>query len=354
MAGMRSLLVLCLLACSVLAERVSFKTEDGVEIVGTWHPTTVKDAPTVICLPMYRNVRGSYKPLVAPFTLLGMNVLAIDLRGHGDSAPALKRSVEQRDAKVFNAMHLDVKAAIEFVERAKGCDRTRIGLIGASVGCSVTIDATRRYPGDVRAAAILTPGAKYLGVDSLAHIKQWPGTRIFTFVSSEEEKKSAPVMKALDAFDGSNYVVLPGKGIHGTRMFGKVNEIEQLLANFFASSLIKNVDLRVREGVRLHRRSQDLEAWVGITPTGCEAWVKAPFKGSITFQFDKKRIVHRVDWKRPKAEQVTMDGRIRVAFPRDYKPGEHVTIKVTSTKGKALKFPSRDRFVLQSAGRAAK
>ncbi len=351
---MRSLLVLCLLACSLLAERVSFKTEDGVEIVGTWHPTTAKDAPTVICLPMYRNVRGSYKPLVAPFTLLGMNVLAIDLRGHGDSAPALKRNVEQRDAKVFNAMHLDVKAAIEFVERAKGCDRTRIGLIGASVGCSVTIDATRRYPGDVRAAAILTPGANYLGVDSLKHLKQWPGTRIFTFVSSEEEKKSAPVMKALDAFDGSNYVVVPGKGIHGTRMFGKVNEIEQLLANFFASSLIKNVDLRVRDGVLLHRRSKDLEAWVGVSPTAYEAWVKAPFKGSVTVQFGKQRVVHRLDSKYPKEGQLTKDGRVGIRIPRDYKPGEQVTIKITSSKGKALKFPSRDRFVLQSAGRAAK
>ena len=98
---MRSLLILCLLAAPLLAERVSFKTDDGVEIVGSWHPTTVKDAPTVICLPMFRNVRGSYKPLVGPLTLKGINVLAIDMRGHGESAPALKQNVERRDPKVF-------------------------------------------------------------------------------------------------------------------------------------------------------------------------------------------------------------------------------------------------------------
>jgi pimeloyl-ACP methyl ester carboxylesterase len=357
---MRPLIVLLALALPAIAERVTFKSDDGVEIVGTWQAAG-KDAPTVICLPMFRNVRKSYQPLMGPLMLKGINVLAIDMRGHGESAPSLANRVKGRDPKLFNAMHLDVKAAMDFLERKKGCDKTRIGLIGASVGCSVAIDATRRYPGNVRAVVILTPGSKYLGVDSVAHIKAWPGTRIFSFVSTEEKKTSDGVMKALDPFDGSNRMVVPGKGIHGTRMFGKVNQIEELIANFFESSLLKSVDLRVRDGVLLHRRNADMEAWAGAGTKFCEAWVKTPWQGSVVFKFGKKSLRFPLDAK--KAEKggsvksgdvegilLSADGRIGVRFPRPARYGETLVIEFKSRKGKGLRLPAKDKFSLQNGG----
>jgi len=350
---MRALVVLLVASSTLLAERVTFKTDDGKQIVGTFQ-TAGKDAPTVICLPMFRNVRKSYQPLVGPLVLKGINVLAIDLRGHGESAPELADDVVKRNARLFQAMHLDVKAAIDFLEQKKGCDRTRIGLIGASVGCSVAIDATRRYPGDVRAVVILTPGSKYLGVDSLAHLKEWPGTRIFTFVSSEEKRTSAKVMEALDPFDGSNRMVVPGKEIHGTRMFGKVNQIEELIARFFATSLLGKVDLRARDGTALHRKTADMEAWFTVGPNGvCEASVKAPWKGSVVVKVGKQSLRIPIDPKKVDEKKATFfekDGRVGVLIPLKVKPGTDVDVEFRARTGKKLRFPQKGRFTIQPAG----
>jgi len=357
---MRALIVVLALASTLFAERVTFKTDDGKQVVGTWNMAG-KDAPTVICLPMFRNVRKSYQPLVAPLLAKGINVLSIDLRGHGDSAPELADKVKKRDPELFNAMHHDVYAAMNFLEREKGCDRTRIGLIGASVGCSVAIDATRLYPGDVRAVVLLTPGSKYLGVDSLAHLKQWPGTRVFTFVSSEEKRTSAGVMDALDPFDGSNRMVVPGKEIHGTRMFGKVNQIEQLIANFFASSLLKQVDLRARQGTHLDRRNADMAAMVEVRPDGCVATVWGKWKGSAVFKigkqsfrfpFDGRSAEHQKKVKVGAAEAEYFDqkGRVGVRFPIQLEPGATISVEFRARKGKGLRFPQKGVYSVQLAG----
>jgi pimeloyl-ACP methyl ester carboxylesterase len=317
---MRVILLLLAVAGSSFAEKVTFKTEDGVPIVGTYTPGA-KNAPTVICLPMYRNKKESYKRLVAPLVLKGINVLAIDLRGHGESAPELAARVKARDPKLFNEMHLDVKAAIDFLAASKQCDRTRVGLVGASVGCSVAIDYTRRHPGDVRAVVLLTPGSNYLGLNSLEHLKSWPGTSIFTFTSSEEKATSKGVMDALDRFQGSSRMVVPGRSIHGTRMFGKVNQLEELIANYFESSLVKCVDLRPHDGLKLRRGEVSVLATPkAVTVTGGNA--------SITVAGKRSRI---------KAGE---------PFAWSWKPGTKVWLEVHPAKGRKLRFPAKGHYAL--------
>ena len=308
---MRVLVVLLLVAPTLLAERVAFKTRDGAEIVGTWHPAG-KDAPTVICLPMYRNKKESYKPLVGPLVLAGKNVLAIDLRGHGDSTPELQVSVNNRDAKLFNKMHLDVAAAIDFLESKKACDRTRISLVGASVGCSVALDYTRRHPGDIRSVVLLTPGPKYLGVDSIEHLKAWAGTDVLTLVSKEERPTSQAVIDALDAFDGSSSVILPGKGIHGTRMFGKVNGIADIIVRALPSDSV-----RIDKKITLQRAGK---AFVDITPKGLTVRLPEGMRGSATIAVGKKKKMLRMKKDEPGV------------FERAWERGDRVFIEVRDAK----------------------
>ncbi|MHC4407951.1 MAG: alpha/beta hydrolase [Planctomycetota bacterium] len=317
---MRISICLLLITLAAFAEKVSFKTEDGVAIVGTFTPGA-KNAPTVVCLPMYRSKKESYKSLLAPLVLKGINVLAIDLRGHGESAPELAARVKARDPKLFNEMHLDVKAAIDFLVASKQCDRTRVGLVGASVGCSVAIDYTRRHPGDVRAVVLLTPGSNYLGVNSLEHLKSWPGTSIFTFTSSEEKATSKGVMDALDRFQGSSRMVVPGRSIHGTRMFGQVNQLEELIANYFESSLVKCVDLRPHAGLKLRRGEVSVLATPkAVTVTGGNASISVAGKRS------------RIKAGEP--------------FAWTWKPGTEVWLEVHPAKGRKLRFPAKGQYAL--------
>ena len=244
-AFIRTVLLLVLSATIGLSqERVTFRTTDGLTIVGDLYEVD-RAGPTVVALPMFRNVRTSWKPLADPLKRKGINLLALDLRGHGESATELAGRIRRRDAEVFNAMWKDVAGAVEFLTR-RGFDPTRLGLIGASVGCSVTVDAIRRDPGPFRAACIMTPGPNYLGVDTIAHAKEWPGTPIWILCSTEERAKSEPVAKALGA-DGKRIRIdlVTGTRIHGTRMFGKVSGIETRIAKYFNDQLAPQADLAV-------------------------------------------------------------------------------------------------------------
>lgn len=227
---MRTLLPLLLACLAAQAETVRFETSDGIEVVADWHPAGKADAPSVICLPMYRHTRATYAPLVEPLRERGMNVLVLDLRGHGDTAPKLAERVRGRDAEVFRAMHHEVDAAARFL-MAKGCDTTRIALVGASVGCSVAVDAADRYPHWVRGVVLLTPGANYLGVPTLEHLKRWPGASSLVLCAKDEEKTCRPVIDALDAAPGAaSSKIHDLTGAHGTRLFGKVAGVGKSIA----------------------------------------------------------------------------------------------------------------------------
>jgi len=228
----RSLLAALLLCSLSFAETIRLETADGVEIVGDLTVVS-KDAPTVVCLPMYRHTRATYEPLVEPLKAKGFNVLALDLRGHGDSAPELADRVKKRDPAVFRAMHHDVKAAFDYLLK-EGFDTTRVALVGASVGCSVAIDATVRYPYAVRAVVLLTPGASYLGMPTLEHLKRWPGTYVNVICTKEEV--SRPVMDALEGTRGGA-TIYDIKGAHGTQMFEKAGAAENVMLTLFAEFL---------------------------------------------------------------------------------------------------------------------
>jgi len=225
-------------------EEVTFATSDGLEIHGTyWTPVDApQGAPCVVALHMFRNVRASWEPLAKPVTDRGCALLAIDLRGHGDSAlqgdDDLSLRVKARDAELFGAMHLDAEAAIKWVRTKKRTPRGRIALVGASVGCSVAIHAATKKPLDIAAVVVLTPGENYLGVPTLEHAKRWYKTLPLHILSSAEERgRGADAVQAALATRGSELSIVPGTGVHGTRMFGKVEGIEDRIAEWLATRL---------------------------------------------------------------------------------------------------------------------
>ena len=85
--------------------RVEFTTSDGVQIVGDFYlpKKPVEKLPAVILLHMYDSNRRAWDTLAPELQKAGLAVLAIDLRGHGESIqPAnlqLETKAKNRDAK---------------------------------------------------------------------------------------------------------------------------------------------------------------------------------------------------------------------------------------------------------------
>jgi len=219
------------------------ETADGIVLYGDYRPVNEEGAPAVVLLHMFRSTREAWAPILEPFHLAGIATLAIDMRGHGASTVGaggedLAARVQSRDPDLFRAMWRDAAAAVVWLEK-RGHDVGRIGLLGASVGCSVAFDAARRDD-RLRVVGVLTPGTNYLGVSTLDQLEDW-GDRYTLIVGSlEEAERGATHIVGLLRKNGRSrvtYSELEESRIHGTNMFGKVWAIEIRIVNWFASKL---------------------------------------------------------------------------------------------------------------------
>jgi pimeloyl-ACP methyl ester carboxylesterase len=216
------------------ARRVEFGTPDGVRIVSDYYPAKVsRSAPAIILLHMYGENRSSWVPLIEPLHEAGFAILAMDLRGHGESieptSENLAEQVARRDAKLFRHMYEDVMGAYTWLWKQSGIDMSRIGLVGASVGCSVSIDYAGRDQ-SVDVLVCMTPGRRYLGIDSNKGMAKI-GPRRGLFLASEAERGDAEYL----ASQGKQVEakILPqgsfeSDGLHGTKMFGNVAGVEKM------------------------------------------------------------------------------------------------------------------------------
>ena len=226
-------------------EEFELTTSDDVTVRGDYYMGKV-DAPAsgsaLVLLHMNRANRHDWLPLRDELYEAGIATVALDMRGHGesvDAAGALAARVQASDPTLYAGMPHDVEAVLGWLER-RGYERARIGLMGGSVGASVALRVASQdqaLPG----AVLLTPGTNYLGVDSVADVARWDG-RPLALVSSEEEadKGARPLfdaMRADDPWTRAQLVILDGTGIHGTRMFGDVEGIEQRLADWWVDVL---------------------------------------------------------------------------------------------------------------------
>lgn len=229
-------------AIDARAERVSFRTTDGLTIAADWTEPVGAKRGVILALHMYQSDRSAWAPLVAPAQAQGLGVLAIDLRGHGESARQgdadLAERATARDATLFNAMHRDVDAAMGFL-KGKGFGPEKIVLIGASVGCSVALHWAAEHPrAPIAGAILLTPGKSYLGVPSITHIAAWGQRSLLIATSNEEAFKGAQALYEASP-DRARTVLwkLPQTGIHGTKMFGKVPRVAERLVEWAAIRL---------------------------------------------------------------------------------------------------------------------
>jgi pimeloyl-ACP methyl ester carboxylesterase len=225
---------------------VRFATADGLTIEADHYPGE-EGMPAIVGLHMYPSDRKSWAQLAA-LRPAGWHFLAVDMRGYGGSrkqkAGDLGERVKKRDATLFAAMWQDAAAGLKFLRDEAKCDPKRIGFIGASVGCSVAIDANIRLPEQVGAVCVLTPGKDYLGVPTMDHVRSWRDTPLLILSSEEEADAGArPIEEALKAkkAPGLELRIVPGTKIHGTDMLGRNDGVEQGILRWFEAVLGREI-----------------------------------------------------------------------------------------------------------------
>ena len=219
---------------------VKLKTADGMTLDADLYGGS-EGMPGIVALHMYQSDKSAWKPL-AERRPSGWSFLAVDMRGHGGSKTQggkdLTDQVKKRDEALFQGMWQDALAGVAYLKDEVKCDPKRIGLVGASVGCSVAIEATIRRGQDIAAVAALTPGTAYLGIPTMDQVKSWKDQPLLLLSSEKEAEGGArPIYEALRRRPDVEQQVVPGEDIHGTKMFGKVPGIEDRLASWFDAVL---------------------------------------------------------------------------------------------------------------------
>jgi len=206
---------------------IKISTEDQVVLAATVYETVSEKA--VILVHMLGNNRQSWKDLALYIQKNGYNVLAIDLRGHGQSLEKNKQRISYISfaEQDFQDMLKDIKAAKEFLQKQGASE---ISIVGASIGANLAMIYASQDK-DIQKIVALSPGLNFKGLKP-----QDPAKKItipVLIVAAEDDQYSAMSARTLEAVIHSDKELkIYDKADHGTRMFNYQPELKEFIVKF--------------------------------------------------------------------------------------------------------------------------
>lgn len=172
-------------------ERVTFKTADGVEIVGELYvPEEIRHDPyATLLLHMMPATKESWREYALRAREDNCVVLAIDLRGHGEST---KKNGEVLNFQEFtDEQHQqsiqDIEAAAQFLEE-RGFPLEVIG--GASIGANLALSYAADHP-EIKKIFLLSPGFNYRGIEAQPLVEKLKETQGIYAVGGSQDVRSS-------------------------------------------------------------------------------------------------------------------------------------------------------------------
>ena len=143
-----------------MAEQVELTTADGVTIAGT-HYKAEPPGPGILLLHMMPAAKESWRGFAVKLNEVGIGVLAIDLRGHGESdgGPDGYRTFTDEEHQLSIE---DVRAGVKY-QKEEG--HSPIFIAGASIGANLALNIIAEDP-EIEGAILLSAGLDYRGVET--------------------------------------------------------------------------------------------------------------------------------------------------------------------------------------------
>ena len=264
---MKQMRTFILLAALILArdalgnsERViDLKSSDGTILKGTYFAAG-KPGPGVLLFHQSNRTRKSWDELAAQLAAVGIHVLTVDSRAHGESGGKYDNEAN-RAAYWKTWWPSDLDAAFQYLSSQANVNREAIGAVGAgNLGVQSAIEIARRHPAQVQSLVLLSGETVRSGMEFLHRASQlrqlyvmddndeYPPTqeemKLLYITASSPIKKLVHYSQAEDApwlwyetFLDSGKV--PAKGGHGTDMFKPHPELPGIIVDWFKSTLLR-------------------------------------------------------------------------------------------------------------------
>jgi len=176
-----SILLLCFLFSGLFAsekgarigKQVTFKTTDGFTISGLFLPPSGQNSKMLIMLHGLGSNQEEWQSFMKRIVQYGAGLLSFDMRGHGDSTT--KNGKEKVTYETFgmdakgsdwDKMVDDLAIAVEMLVKEKGIKKSKIVLLGASLGANICFSYAARDK-DIKQIVMLSPGLNYAGITTL-------------------------------------------------------------------------------------------------------------------------------------------------------------------------------------------
>jgi alpha-beta hydrolase superfamily lysophospholipase len=220
-------------ATASAAQRVTFRTDDGVNLAATWYEPATRPGPAVILVHMLSRSRREWEAVAQRLSSEGIGALALDLRGHGESSPGPPGPPDRVD---YSAMVLDLRAARRFLAQRSDVQQARVGVAGASLGANLAALLASTDPSIV-SLALLSPSLDYRGLRIEAAARKV--TRPMLLVAGDDDPYASRSARELQKAGGGprELLILKGAG-HGTAMLGRDPTLTAALVDWFRRTLL--------------------------------------------------------------------------------------------------------------------
>ena len=199
-----------------MSSRVTVTAEDGVRIAGTYEASSAPRSFALL-LHMMPATKESYATFQSKLLAVGISSLAIDFRGHGESAGGPDGYQRFSDALHQSKMK-DIEAAVVWLE-SHGATKAAITIIGASIGANLALQYAAAHQ-DIPAAVALSPGLNYRGVLTMPAVQGLRRTqRLYLAASRDDAESDAAVEKLAEVSLAKTTVKHFEDAGHGTTLF---------------------------------------------------------------------------------------------------------------------------------------
>ena len=221
------------------ARVVRLNAADDTGISAAYYAPTTNPAPGIILLHDYTKNRDEWSTFLPALQGAGFAILAIDLRGHGESTRRLTaqgpKSLDYHNftPRDFQDMLLDVEAAYDWLTEQPGVDKNRIALVGAGLGANLAI-RYGAFNDEVPVFLLFSPSFVYQDVradDVIAKLGNRPA-RIcvsqFDGFAFESCKRLVDLRKDAGNPGATNDFTVCSGDNHGVKMLSNVKQLPGL------------------------------------------------------------------------------------------------------------------------------
>ena len=211
-----------------------------------------KPGPGVLLFHQNDRSRSSWDDLARQLAAAGINTLAVDGRGHGESGGTREDAIKKTSA--------DMETFFQFLISQPGVQRDVIGLAGAgSYGVINALETARLHPAGIKSLVMLSGDSFPPGIEFLHEASQLP--ELFVIADTDEypptvetmlwlhARASSPMRKLIHYsaaqeapwlwYETSDPSKVPDTGSHGTDLFKTHPDLPGIIVQWFITTFIK-------------------------------------------------------------------------------------------------------------------